>query len=61
MIIKSGEKLLHKNLYVEKADWEIFEQYAKLTNQSVSSVVRKLMSVNVSQLMNKLIVIDKCQ
>lgn len=43
MRVYKGEKLIKKTIYIEVADYKIYEEYMKLKNISFGEVVRSLM------------------
>jgi predicted CopG family antitoxin len=44
MRVYKGEKLIKKTIYIEDADYKIYEEYMKLKNFSFGQVIRTLMT-----------------
>ncbi|GGH53847.1 hypothetical protein GCM10010975_09840 [Comamonas phosphati] len=54
MIIKEGEKLIKRSIFVEKSDYERLVKYSELKNQSISQTFRDLMSSSRNWVENKM-------
>lgn len=53
MITRQGERLIKKNFFIEKEDYERLVKYSKLKNQSVSQSIRDLMTMSQNWIENK--------